>query len=268
MNIVSVAGLRRLGRVSALAVGLAGTALPAVAERVSWGDPVAVGNGQARVVVSEETDGIPSSLAVVLSAGALEGLPRETPDQHEWEYLLPMPEDSPITGYRHVGLNWNPIGHMPEGIYSVPHFDVHFYLIDQAEQQAITFQGADREARLVPPESTLVPAGYVIPPDSAVERMGVHGIDTDSEEFHGQPFTRTFVYGYDGGRLIFIEPMIALDYLQSRPDDTLPVKTPAAFSSPGFYPGRYRVAYTPDTDEYRVELFDLRPFPATPGKIL
>ncbi|RTR01079.1 DUF5602 domain-containing protein [Halomonas nitroreducens] len=268
MNIMSVAGFRRLGGVSALALVMAATALPAVAERVSWGDPVAVGNGQARVAVSEQTDGIPSSVAVVLSAGVLEGLPVETPDQHEWEYLLPMPDDSPITGYRHVGLNWNPIGHIPEGIYSVPHFDVHFYLIDAAEQQAITFQGPDREARLIPPESTLVPAGYVIPPDSAVERMGVHGIDTDSEEFQGQPFTRTFVYGYDTGRLIFIEPMIALDYLRSRPDATLPVRTPAAYSSPGYYPGRYRVAYEPATDEYRVELLELRPFPAMPAKPL
>ncbi|MDN3557427.1 DUF5602 domain-containing protein [Halomonas maura] len=268
MTIVNVARLRRLGGVSVVALAMAGTALPALAERISWGDPVAVGDGQARVAVSEQTDGIPSSVAVVLSAGVLEGLPTETPDQHEWEYLLPMPEDSPITGYQHIGLNWNPHGHIPEGIYSVPHFDLHFYLIDEAERQAITFQGPDREARLAPPENTLVPAGYMIPPDSAVERMGVHGIDTDSEEFHGQPFTRTFVYGYDAGRLIFLEPMVALDYLRSRPVDTLPVKTPAAYSLPGYYPGRYRVVYAPATDEYRVELLDLRPFPATPAKTL
>ncbi|UYG08331.1 hypothetical protein [Halomonas sp. M4R1S46] len=108
----------------------------------------------------------------------------------------------------------------------------------------------------------------MIPPDSAVERMGVHGIDADSEEFHGQPFTRTFVYGYDAGRLIFLEPMIALDYLRSRPDATLPVKTPAAYTNPGYYLGHYRVAYAPATDEYRVELLDLRPFPASPAKTL
>jgi hypothetical protein len=27
-----------------------------------------------------------------------------------------------------VGLNWNPHGHIPPGVYDLPHFDFHFYI--------------------------------------------------------------------------------------------------------------------------------------------
>jgi len=224
------------------------------------GEPVAIGDGQARVIVVEGRQGVPASISVVLSRAALEGLPEARADREAFEYVLPMPGAGPRTGYRHVSLDWNPIGHIPEGIYSVPHFDMHFYLISSVEQQGITFLGPDRDRAIAPPDPSRVPPGYVVPPDTAVERMGLHGLDPGGHEFHGQPFTHNFLYGYHERRLIFVEPMISLAYLTTRPDVTVPVKIPAAYSLPGYYPDRYRVGFNPATEEYQVALLGLRPY--------
>ncbi len=40
-----------------------------------------------------------------------------------------------------MGLNWEPAGHPLEGVYTIPHFDFHFYLISQEEVINITGEG-------------------------------------------------------------------------------------------------------------------------------
>ena len=56
---------------------------------------------------------------------------RATECLHGYEYVLPLPDavarraDVP---FKWVLLNWNPVGHVPPGVYDVAHFDVHFYM--------------------------------------------------------------------------------------------------------------------------------------------
>lgn len=102
----------------------------------------------------------------------------------------------------------------------------------------------------------------VVPADTAVERMGLHGIDPASPEFRGSPFTHTFLYGYHAGRLVFVEPMVTLAYLKSRADVTVPVKRPSEYTFAGYYPSRYRVGFDAERDEYRVALLGLRAYGA------
>lgn len=249
--------------IPALLLLLIAGAAQASGQRIFAGEAVAVGDGTARVVTVQNPDGTPASVAVVLSGGALEGLPGPETGHAVVEYVLPMPVAGPWTGYDHVGLDWNPLGHIPEGVYSVAHFDVHFYLIGQAEREAITFAGADRERVLASPDPAVVPSGYVVPPDSAIERMGMHGLDSGGPEFHGKPFIHSFLYGYHAGRLIFVEPMIAADWLRTRADVTVPVKTPSTYSLPGYYPSRYRIGFDAERNEYRVALLGLRPHGVT-----
>jgi Hypothetical protein TTHB210 len=255
----------RRGTVAALALvavaagGLAPVARAADAPMASVheGPAVKVGNGTARVVVAATAKGVPASVSVVLTAGALEGLPAPSKEHPEWEFVLPMPETGPRTGYDHIALDWNPAGHPPPGIYTVPHFDFHFYAVSRAEQEGVSFSGtAGAEAAKVA-DSALLPKGYVVPPDTAVAKMGVHGVDPASPEFHGKPFTRTFIYGYYKGRLTFVEPMVTLAYLLSKPDVTATVKVPSAYSYPGFYPTKYRVGYDPQRKLYFLSLMEL-----------
>lgn len=227
---------------------------------VFTGKPVTVGNGTARVMLEVNEKAEPASISVVMTREALDGLPEATGEQAVWEFALPMPDAARPTGYDHVVLDWNPSGHPPEGVYSVPHFDVHFYLINSDEREAITFHGEGRTLAMKAPETDLVPEGYVIPPDAAVDRMGMHGLDATGPEFQGQAFTHNFIYGYYLGELTFIEPMVSLAFLQSLPEVTLAVKQPKRYSRPGWYPATYQIGFDAGDGEYRIALRDLQRF--------
>ena len=145
----------------AAAMGLllaAGAASAAEKPAIHLGPSVKVGDGTARTMVVENAAGMPTSIAVVLSEKALQGLPSEHGKDHEAViYELPMPQGGPRTGYDHATLDWNPAGHMPEGVYSLPHFDVHFYMIDRTTRDAITFKGQNAvEAARAPDRKSVV----------------------------------------------------------------------------------------------------------------
>ena len=251
---------RSAGTLGALAfLSIAGTTL-ATEPAVHYGAPVAVGNGTARVVVTVNGMNEPESVSVVLTRAALQGLPQVQGEQMVWEYSLAMPDTGPRTGFDHVVFDWNPVGHIPEGVYNVPHFDVHFYLISDGEREAITFHGEGRELAMTAPDPQLVPAGDVIPPDAAVDRMGMHGLDPEGHEFKGQTFSHNFIYGYHKGELMFVEPMVSLAFLESLPEMTLPVKQPQRYSYPAWYPATYRIGFDAGTDEYTIALQNLARF--------
>lgn len=204
-----------------------------------------VGNGTARTFVILQDDK-PVSLGIELSDGALQNLPA-TPT--EWQ--LSLPQGVQLDPYDHATLNWNPQGHPPPGIYMVPHFDFHFYMITPAEQAAV--QGGPDNAQIA---SQYVPPGYV-PDPVAVPGMGVHWTDSQAAEFHGQPFTSTFIYGSHNGQFTFIEPMVTQAYLQSHANVEFAVKQPQAVQKGGLYPTHYSVRYDAADSMLRVALDSL-----------
>src|SRR5579884_2972855 len=50
--------------------------------------------------------------------------------------------------FKLVEIDWHPYGHPPAHVYTVPHFDAHFYVISKAERDAIAFAapGAAKKA--------------------------------------------------------------------------------------------------------------------------
>lgn len=244
-----------------VAASVATVAGAAEAPVIHLGTSVKVGDGTARTMVVENAAGKPTSIAVLLSEKALQGLPQDHGQGHQAViHELPMPTGGPRTGYDHATVDWNPKGHMPEGVYSLPHFDVHFYMVDRVRRDAITFKGADAAEASKAPAAELVPAGYVVPPEGAVEKMGLHGLDPSGPEFRGKPFTATFIYGYYRGETVFLEPMVAKAFLETKPDVTMAVRMPQSYSRPGYYPARYRVAYDPQTQSYVVAMSGLTPW--------
>ena len=250
---------------SVLSAGVAAT-LSIVLSGVAWGQssfsgtPVALGKGEAYTVVTTGPDGALASIGVVITESALEGLPAATPGgQALFAYKLPMPEAGPRTVVDHVGLDWEALGHPPEGVYDVPHFDVHFYLVGREEVETVHFDSPDDSAhpdQQPPPE--LMPAGYVLPPGTAVPKMGVHAIDPAAAEFQQKPFEVTFIYGYYAKQLTFLEPMVTLAYLQTKPAFSAPVPRPARYAKAGTYPSAYRVAYDGERRVYEIVLQDLQ----------
>lgn len=208
---------------------------------------VSVGNGTARTYVTRDASGVATSLGVEMTEAALEGLPASPVMLN-----LPLPSEAGATQYTFVMLDWNPQGHEPDHVYTVPHFDFHFYMAPQAEVAAIA-GGPDP----VLPESRFVPAGYVSPGNMAVPSMGVHWIDSAAGELHGRPFDQTLLFGFTGGKMIFVEPMITRAFLQGRPSFSAPVKLPQAFQRGGRYPHRYGIRYDAADRVFRISMDEL-----------
>jgi hypothetical protein len=213
-----------------------------------YGTPVTVGSGSARTMVTLDKDGNPTSVGVAINEAAMGSLPAS-----DAEYTLTFPAQIAATGYDHMGLDWNSHGHEPDHIYTFPHFDFHFYQITSAERDGIT--PADTVKAMNAPDTNHVPAGY-ISTVNVVPRMGVHWADPTSSEF--QPngsFTRTMIYGYYDGKMIFTEPMITREYMLTRPNSTVDMKVPAMYPKTGvYYATKYTVRYDDAAKEYIVSL--------------
>ena len=266
---------------------------------VQYGPAEQVGNGIVRtyVVTDKSNKDVPLEIGVAMSESAMEGLPApvampamtmpadasKNPHQHEGStvHLLTMPSQNP-TPYQFVELDWNPGGHEPAGVYDIPHFDFHFYVVSrevrasivptdpQYAQQAASLPGAEFRAPFYIDAATAAgaPAGAV-----AVPQMGLHWLDVRSPELQRmtghpeafKPFTKTFIYGSWNGQFIFDEPMITRAYIMAKRDasdpavrnEIVPVPTAQRYSPAGFYPSAYRIAYDARAREYRIALTQL-----------
>ncbi|MGH7459440.1 MAG: DUF5602 domain-containing protein [Longimicrobiales bacterium] len=240
---------------------------PEAKNDVMYGDAVTVGKGTARSYIVMDGDK-PAEIGVALSEQALQGLPAHGGHGAHGpmvEYLLTLPAKNP-TPYRFVELDWNPEGHEPKTIYTVPHFDFHFYTIPVEERNAIDQSNAKyaASARNIPaPE--YMPAGYLSAAKAgnvseelaSVPRMGLHWVDPTSPELNGKPFTTTFIYGTWNGKLIFGEPMLTRAFLLSKPDFRAKVPVPQKATVAGLYASEYRVFWNAEAKEYRVALTGL-----------
>lgn len=224
------------------------------------GSAVRIGQGEAHTVVRTGPNGELVAIGIVMTAAALEGLPTAPAGGHAvFPYPLPMPTTGPKTVVDHVVIDWEAAGHPPPGVYDVPHFDFHFYLVSHEDVMQVRFDGPnDSAAPAQQPAAELLPAGYVLPPGTAVPQMGVHAVNPGAPEFQQQPFTATFIYGYYNKRQTFIEPMASLAFLKSQPDFTAPVVRPAAYSKLGSYPSSYRIRFDPGQGVYEIMLETLR----------
>ncbi|HET6567205.1 MAG TPA: hypothetical protein VFG50_04510 [Rhodothermales bacterium] len=236
-----------------------------------YGTPVKVGNGMARayVVLDAKHGQSPVELGIALDAKVLDHLPTSG---GEYSFVLSLPRHSPAP-YQFAELDWNPQGHEPEGVYTFPHFDFHFYTISLAERNAITPSDPQFAAKAnnlptgdyVPPYYTVLAPPGGEPADIAVPQMGVHWSDVRSPELQNllnnpseyQQFTRTFIYGSWDGRFTFYEPMVTRAYLLSHPDVTMSIPVPERYPTAGYYPQAYRVTYDAHAKEYRIALTDL-----------
>ena len=217
--------------------------------RTFYGPAVPIGQGVARAWVAVNIEGEPVSLGVNLSEHAV----MHQPEDHA-EYVLHFPQAAEAMPFDHVTLGWNPNGHFPPGIYDVPHFDLHFNVIDVETREAIP--GIPPPYMDAAPGAQYIPAAYIQAP-GVEPQMGAHWIDVLSSEFQGGSFTNTLILGTYDEQVIFWEPMVTLQYLMSKPNDVRPVRQPAAYQVSGYYPTRYSVVYTDSPGQFTISLDNL-----------
>ncbi len=94
--------------------------------------------------------------------------------------------------------------------------------------------------------------------------MGVHWVNKNAPELHGQPFTKTFIYGYYGGQLAFVEPMVTRAYLETSPDYASLIELPSVYPTAGYYPTWYSIRTDPRTHAVSLALEGFVYRPAAP----
>ena len=272
--------------VSVGSVGLCGALLALHNEpsNTLFGREVSVGNGTARTFIVVGPRGGPTAVGVALDEAAFTGLaPRMNTSSRcydknhdgrhahgeclgDYQSTLAMPDgaDRLELPLRWATVNWNPEGHLPPApaVWSEPHFDFHFFMTEPAVIEGIRSgpcaefihcEDSAKAGKPLPAEH--LPDGY-IDVGAAVAAMGNHLVDSRDPELANASlgFSSTFIYGAYEGRLIFLEPMVSRAYLQSRPQQCRPIRTPSAYASAGYYPTSYCVRHDRATRTYRVTL--------------
>jgi len=235
---------KRIGTIAAIMV-LTWLAIGFAKENIIVGKSRSLGKGKIWCWVAQDENKKATEIGINFSANSLSGLA-----DTNCQFLLDLPVKAACEPYNHVMVNWNPNGHTAP-IYSVPHFDFHFYLVTKPEHLGIPYS---LDTVSVP--VSFQPKDY-FSTDSAMPAMGVHWVDSQAEELHGKPFTKTFIYGFYQGKMTFLEPMITTAYFETKPNSSSDIKLPGAFQRDGFYPKQYTVNYNPTKKEYSVTLKNL-----------
>lgn len=203
-----------------------------------YGPQVQMGDGHVRSWINiTRKDDIPLAIGIEFTSKAFDGLSTDPLNFAASTFILRLHQKAEaITPFDHITINWGPNGHEPAGIYTVPHFDLHFYKISVAEQLAIT-----GVPTAVPPPGYLPPS-YVIK-GATVPQMGTHWLDPRSSELSPPfAFTHTFIYGSNNGNVHFLEPMITRAFLTGGMSFSTPFPQPTRFSPSGtYYPTWYRI---------------------------
>jgi hypothetical protein len=198
--------------------------------RVLKGATSQLGRGTARTWVELDAKDRPKKVVVSIPDASLD------PGHDMSERVMALPETAGLP-FKSAVINWMPHGHAPMGIFDVPHFDVHFYMMDEASRAAITLRDdqADRAAKA--PPARYAPIGFVSS-GMAAPAMGMHWIDPTAPEFNGEPFGATFIYGFYDGRMNFMEVMAAKAMIDRKGEVVKPINQPGAYRVAGRYPTR------------------------------
>jgi len=254
-----------------------------------YGERLALGDGEL-IAYTQAVGSRPVSIGMIMTDGSLDGLPHDPPNDGTWCFdkdansaIDPMSEcsggyerqldlgarfqrevDSP---YTYVLANWNPHGHMPVGVYDRPHFDVHFYVQEDAARTAIRPGPCPALVNCDDHElGTRLPDPQYLAPDftdvDAVEPgMGNHLVDPTGPEFNGEPFTHTWIYGVWNREVTFYEAMVTRDWFTGLRDGTINdgcyhLKLPGAWQAAGWYPTTYCLRHRDTRGEITVSLED------------
>jgi hypothetical protein len=252
-----------------------------------YGERVELGDGEL-LAYSQAVGSRPVSVGLIMTDDSLDGLPHDPPTDGTWCFdkngdgtVDPMTEctggyerqlelgakfqrrvDSP---YSYVLTNWNPHGHIPPGVYDLPHFDVHFYVNEDAERTAIRpgpcpqlVNCDDYElGKRLPDPKYLAPDFADL--DAVEPGMGNHLIDQTAPEFNGEPFTHTWIYGVWDREVTFYEAMVTHEWFDGLRTGTIDdgcydFKLPSAWQESGWYPTSYCLRHRDNRGEITVSL--------------
>jgi hypothetical protein len=151
-----------------------------------------------------------------------------------------------------IDIGHNKIGHPPFGVWTVPHFDVHFYALTEEQVTAVTC--ADQPVV----DDEKIPDGFII--GECVDQMGVHSYQPRAEDaIDPEPLAdkkADVIIGYDKGELTFIEPMLFAEPVFAGEALDADVGRPAQLGRETLWPARFEGRLDEEANEYRFQLVD------------
>jgi hypothetical protein len=210
-------------------------------ENKFWGAKVFVGQGEIRSLARIDHEGKPLELAVAISPNVVEHLFNEGNTGTHPSWTIPFHQSVlDATPFKHLTVNWNPAGHPPTS-FADPHFDIHFYMITEAERLAIPVWSPTTDLQFnTKPPAGYMPTDYITPPGAvgAEAAMGKHWLPPSS---NFTPFNHVMILGTYDGSFNFIEPMVTVEYLARELQVTKEFSQPQKFARAGYYPTKYNV---------------------------
>lgn len=209
------------------------------------GPQVEVGYGKARSWITVNHEGEPQQIGIEMTSAAVLSMEDLYPESGA-SFILPLHQKAQaLTPFDHLTVDWNPHGHPPAGINTVPHFDFHFYMMPVEERLAIPFGPSS------PVPAGYMPDGWAIDPVN-IPQMGAHWSDRTVPP---SPLQATMIYGSYAGKVTFVEPMITLVELTTDQGMNIPYAQPRIYQEHGvWYPTEY--SYYRSGDKYYVVLSD------------
>lgn len=210
------------------------------------GTEVPMGSGYARSWIKLSHTDVPREIGIEMTEAAITSL-----GEVSVATMLPLHHKAiDATAFEHIVINWNLHGHPPAGIFTVPHFDFHFYTITNEERLAIPIYPLAMAAFDNLPPAGYMPASY-FPDPGGIPQMGKHW---GNRSVAPGTFTKTMIYGSYNGEVSFTEPMIPRSVLLSGVPFSLPFAQPNLFAEHTYYPTRYN--FFVDNGKYYVTLSD------------
>ena len=217
-----------------------------------YGPVVQFGDGHVRSWVNISNDDKPLAIGMEFTNGVLDQEHAHGDEEtNSHDVLLPLHQKAKtLMPFDHLTMGFMAAGHPPTGIYSVPHFDFHFYKMSLEERMAIPSYLQAMTAFNNNPSTGYLPPAYAKAP-AGEAHMGAHWMDVLSPEFNGQPFTHTFVYGSYDGKVSFLEPMATQAFLMGGTTVHKAIRQPQFFDPiNAYYPTRYNIWKNGDNNRH------------------
>ncbi len=235
--------------------------------------------------VQTEADGHTTGVSIEVPPIQFSGPGQSTtlpvgPCQYIHRYVFPKVQAPSGTAepFSYIEVDWNTEGlpRGPNGSFSSPHFDFHYYLLPQAEVDAqmscVSTNGktcdqfktdyTQMQRFLNLPDGSTVPAAYRPDVGSSIPDMGLHLLDStfdytvDNVNHHP-----TLLYGTFNGKVVFAEASVTLDTLQDAiaadgGKITFPFAQPMSFTSGMDWPTTFVIEYLPATGGFKAGFED------------
>lgn len=211
-----------------------------------YGPVTALGQGTVRSFLKFDENGSPAMIGVVFSESALKHLPmqRQLIEVQIPQKIVQLPFD-------HISFGWEPRGHGPEGIFTDPHFDIHFNMFSSVERSQIG-ENDPLSERL--PDPSFMPVNFV-PAQGSVAMVGKHWLNPASPELHKAEMAYTLLMHSYNKKVVSYTPVFTLKYLKKNDTNVIDLPLPKAYQKKGkYYPTQYSITYNAGKKEYSVNL--------------